>query len=182
MSWWGYALLSASCWGMQYVFLEILFRRLPFAAAYSFLSLANGILVALVLFLIYPKQDWTQLWQEKRILGMMMLYLIFGSGAYLFNAYAIRDKDANLRFAFGDYLPNFHHPLHGRFVTEVSPQFCRIHRGCADPGWWRNCCVEPGTVISGEAHAGDDSVCKLAKLITPQTNPLAPWATDNHQF
>jgi drug/metabolite transporter (DMT)-like permease len=94
MSWWGYALLSASCWGMQYVFLEILFRRLPFAAAYSFLSLANGILVALVLFLIYPKQDWTQLWQEKRILGMMMLYLIFGSGAYLFNAYAIRDKDA----------------------------------------------------------------------------------------
>jgi drug/metabolite transporter (DMT)-like permease len=58
------------------------------------LSLANGILVALVLFLIYPKQDWTQLWQEKRTLGMMMLYLIFGSGAYLFNAYAIRDKDA----------------------------------------------------------------------------------------
>jgi drug/metabolite transporter (DMT)-like permease len=80
MSWWGYALLSASCWGTQYVLLEILFRRLPFAAAYSFLSLANGILVALVLFLIYPKQDWTQLWQEKRILGMMMLYLIFGSG------------------------------------------------------------------------------------------------------
>jgi drug/metabolite transporter (DMT)-like permease len=33
---------------MQYVLLEILFRRLPFAAAYSFLSLANGILVALV--------------------------------------------------------------------------------------------------------------------------------------
>jgi drug/metabolite transporter (DMT)-like permease len=94
MSWWGYALLSASCWGMQYVLLEILFRRLPFAAAYSFLSLANGILVALVLFLIYPKQDWTQLWQEKRTLGMMMLYLIFGSGAYLFNAYAIRDQDA----------------------------------------------------------------------------------------
>jgi hypothetical protein len=42
MSWWGYALLSASCWGMQYVLLEIRFRRLPFAAAYSFLSLANG--------------------------------------------------------------------------------------------------------------------------------------------
>ena len=94
MTWWGYALLSSACWGMQYLLLETLFRRVPFAAAYSFLSIANGLLVAAVLFCLYPKQDWTQLWQGKRILGMMALYLIFGSGAYLFNAYAIRNKDA----------------------------------------------------------------------------------------
>ena len=94
MTWWGYALLSSACWGMQYLLLETLFRRVPFAAAYSFLSIANGLLVAAVLFCLYPKQDWTQLWQGKRMLGMMVLYLIFGSGAYLFNAYAIRNKDA----------------------------------------------------------------------------------------
>ena len=94
MTWWGYALLSSACWGMQYLLLEILFRRVPFATAYSFLSLVNGILVALVLFCLYPRQDWSQLWQGKRVFGMMVLYLLVGSGAYLFNAYAIRDKDA----------------------------------------------------------------------------------------
>src|SRR6516165_3044978 len=52
MTWWGYALLSAACWGMQYVLLEVLFGKLEFAAAYSFLSIANGLLVALILFLI----------------------------------------------------------------------------------------------------------------------------------
>ena len=94
MTWWGYALLSAACWGMQYVLLEILFGKLEFAAAYSFLSIANGLLVALILFLIYPKQDWSQLSQSWTVTGMILLYLLFGSGAYLFNAYAIRDKNA----------------------------------------------------------------------------------------
>jgi drug/metabolite transporter (DMT)-like permease len=94
MTWWGYALLSAACWGMQYVLLEILFGKLEFAAAYSFLSIANGLLVALILLLIYPKQDWSQLSQSWTVTGMILLYLLFGSGAYLFNAYAIRDKNA----------------------------------------------------------------------------------------
>ena len=96
MTWWGYALLSAACWGMQYVLLEVLFGKLEFAAAYSFLSIANGLLVALILFLIHPKQDWSQLSQSWPVMGMIALYLLFGSGAYLFNAYAIRDKNATL--------------------------------------------------------------------------------------
>jgi drug/metabolite transporter (DMT)-like permease len=96
MTWWGYALLSAACWGMQYILLEILFGKLEFAAAYSFLSIANGVLVALILFVIHPKQDWSQLLQSWSIFGLIALYLLFGSGAYLFNAYAIRDKNATL--------------------------------------------------------------------------------------
>ena len=96
MTWWGYALLSAACWGMQYLLLEILFGKLEFAAAYSFLSLANGLLVALILFFIHPRQDWGQLVQSWPVAGMIVLYLLFGSGAYLFNAYAIRDKNATL--------------------------------------------------------------------------------------
>jgi len=96
MTWWGYALLSAACWGMQYILLEILFGKLEFAAAYSFLSIANGMLVALILFMIHPKQDWSQLLQSWPILGLIALYLLFGSGAYLFNAYAIREKNATL--------------------------------------------------------------------------------------
>jgi drug/metabolite transporter (DMT)-like permease len=96
MTWWGYALLSAACWGMQYLLLEILFGRLEFAAAYSFLSIANGLLVALILFVIHPKQDWSQLLQSWPVIGMITLYLLFGSGAYLFNAFAIRDKNATL--------------------------------------------------------------------------------------
>ena len=96
MTWWGYALLSAACWGMQYVLLEVLFVKLEFAAAYSFLSIANGLLVALILFLIHPKQDWSQLAQSWSVIGMITLYLLSGSGAYLFNAYAIRDRNATL--------------------------------------------------------------------------------------
>jgi len=77
MTWWGYALLSAACWGMQYVLLEVLFGKLEFAAAYSFLSIANGLLVALILFLIHPKQDWSQLSQSWSVIGMITLYLLF---------------------------------------------------------------------------------------------------------
>jgi drug/metabolite transporter (DMT)-like permease len=96
MTWWAYALLSAVCWGMQYVALETLFRRVDFAAAFCFLSLVNGILVAGIMFLIYPHQNWHQLWQSWPIFGLVVFYLLCGSGAYLFNAYAINAKDATL--------------------------------------------------------------------------------------
>lgn len=96
MIWWVYALLSAACWGVQYLLLEMLFSKVDFAAAFSFLSLANGVTVALILFVLYPTQDWRQLWQGWPVIGMVVLYLLFGSGAYLFNAYAIREKNATL--------------------------------------------------------------------------------------
>src|SRR5271166_1058741 len=53
MTWWSYALLSAACWGMQYLLLETLFGRVEFAAAFSFLSLVNGVMVASIMFVIY---------------------------------------------------------------------------------------------------------------------------------
>ena len=96
MAWWGYALLSAACWGLQYVLLEVLFRKVHFAASFTFLSLANGLLVAALMFAIHPRQDWSQLWQNWSIVGLMLLYLLAGSGAYVFNAYAIRNKNATL--------------------------------------------------------------------------------------
>jgi drug/metabolite transporter (DMT)-like permease len=96
MTWWGYALLSAACWGIQYVLMETLFRRVDFAAAFSFLSLANGILVAAVLWLLYPKQNWWRLGESWSVIGLVLLYLIFGTGAYLFNALAINQKNATL--------------------------------------------------------------------------------------
>jgi len=96
MTWWAYALLSAACWGMQYVLLEILFRRGSFAATFTSLSLANGILVAVIMFVIYPRQDWSELKQSWSFMAMAVLYLFFGSGAYLFNAWAIRDKNATV--------------------------------------------------------------------------------------
>jgi drug/metabolite transporter (DMT)-like permease len=96
MTWWGYALLSAACWGIQYVLMESLFRRVDFAAAFSFLSLANGILVAAVLWLLYPKQNWWRLGESWSVIGLVLLYLIFGTGAYLFNALAINQKNATL--------------------------------------------------------------------------------------
>jgi drug/metabolite transporter (DMT)-like permease len=96
MTWWGYALLSAACWGIQYVLMETLFRRVDFAAAFSFLSLANGILVAAVLWLLYPKQNWWKLGESWSVIGLVLLYLIFGTGAYLFNALAINQKNATL--------------------------------------------------------------------------------------
>jgi drug/metabolite transporter (DMT)-like permease len=96
MTWWGYALLSAACWGIQYVLMETLFRRVDFAAAFSFLSLANGILVAAVLWILYPRQNWWKLGESWSVIGLVLLYLVFGTGAYLFNALAINQKNATL--------------------------------------------------------------------------------------
>ena len=96
LAWWTYALLSAACWGLQYLLLEALFGRVEFAAAFSFLSLFNGVLVALIMFLIRPNQDWSQLWQSWPVAGMVVLYLLSGTGAYVFNAYAIHQKNATL--------------------------------------------------------------------------------------
>jgi drug/metabolite transporter (DMT)-like permease len=89
MAWWIYALISAACWGAQYVLMEALFRKVDFAAAFSFLSLANGILVSAILWVLYPRQNWAVIW-------MIILYLVFGSGAYLFNALAINEKNATM--------------------------------------------------------------------------------------
>ena len=96
LTWWTYALLSAACWGMQYLLLEALFGQVEFAAAFSFLSLFNGVLVALIMFLIRPNQDWSQLWRSWPVAGMVVLYLLCGTGAYVFNAYAIHQKNATL--------------------------------------------------------------------------------------
>jgi drug/metabolite transporter (DMT)-like permease len=96
MTWWGYALLSAACWGIQYVLMETLFRRVDFAAAFSFLSLANGILVAAVLWIFYPRQNWWKLGESWPVIELVILYLVFGTGAYLFNALAINEKNATL--------------------------------------------------------------------------------------
>ena len=81
---------------MQYLLLETLFGQVEFAAAFSFLSLVNGVLVALIMFLIRPNQDWSQLWQSWPVAGMVLLYLLCGTGAYVFNAYAIHQKNATL--------------------------------------------------------------------------------------
>jgi drug/metabolite transporter (DMT)-like permease len=96
MTWWGYALLSAACWGIQYVLMETLFRRVDFAAAFSFLSLANGILVAAILWILYPRQNWWRLGESWSVIWLVVLYLVFGTGAYLFNALAINQKNATL--------------------------------------------------------------------------------------
>jgi drug/metabolite transporter (DMT)-like permease len=76
--------------------METLFRRVDFAAAFSFLSLANGVLVSAVLWLLYPRQNWAKLWESWPIIWLIILYLFFGSGAYLFNGLAIKEKDATM--------------------------------------------------------------------------------------
>jgi drug/metabolite transporter (DMT)-like permease len=96
MAWWIYALISAACWGAQYVLMETLFRRVDFAAAFSCLSLANGILVSVVLWVLYPRQNWAKLGESWPIICMVILYLVFGTGAYLFNALAINEKNATM--------------------------------------------------------------------------------------
>ena len=107
MTWWGYALMSAACWGLQYMLLEVLFQKADFAPVFSFLSVTNGLLVALILFLIYPAQDWTQLWKTRQVLGLSALYLLAGSGAYLFNAYAINQKNATVAALLEIAYPGF---------------------------------------------------------------------------
>ena len=91
-----YALISAACWGAQYVLMESLFRRVDFAAAFSFLSLTNGILVSAILWVLYPRQNWGKLCESWPIIWMIILYLVFGTGAYLFNGLAINQKDATM--------------------------------------------------------------------------------------
>ena len=89
-------MISAACWGAQYVLMETLFRKVDFAAAFSFLSLANGILVSAILWVLYPRQNWAKLGESWPVIWMMILYLIFGSGAYLLNALAINEKNATM--------------------------------------------------------------------------------------
>jgi drug/metabolite transporter (DMT)-like permease len=96
MAWWIYALISAACWGAQYVLMESLFRKVDFAAAFSFLSLMNGILVSAIFWVLYPRQNWAKLWENWPTIWMMILYLLFGTGAYLFNALAINEKNATM--------------------------------------------------------------------------------------
>ena len=96
MAWWIYALISAACWGAQYVLMETLFRKLDFAAAFSFLSLMNGILVSAVLWVLYPRQNWAKLWESWPTIWMIIVYLVFGTGAYLFNGLAINEKNATM--------------------------------------------------------------------------------------
>jgi drug/metabolite transporter (DMT)-like permease len=95
MKWWGYAILSAACWGLQYVLMEVLFRKVNFAAAFTFMSLATGSRLQFSC-LRSTRQDWRPLWQSWSIIGLLALYLLAGSGAYLFNAYAIVAKNATL--------------------------------------------------------------------------------------
>jgi len=89
-------LISAACWGAQYVLMETLFRKVDFAAAFSFLSLANGILVSAILWVLYPRQNWAKLGESWPVIWMIILYLIFGTGAYLFNGLAIKEKNATM--------------------------------------------------------------------------------------
>src|SRR5260370_42412408 len=96
MTWWIYALISAACWGAQYVLMDTLFRKVDFAAAFSFLSLANGILVSAILWAIYPRQNWAKLGESWPVIWMMILYLIFGTCTYLLNALAINEKNATM--------------------------------------------------------------------------------------
>jgi drug/metabolite transporter (DMT)-like permease len=95
MPWWLAALLSAACYSLQYLLLEVLFtEKEKFAPYYTFLTLANAVALAAIMFGLYPDQDWSQLRQSWSVAGLMLLYVLAGSGAYLFNALAILDKNA----------------------------------------------------------------------------------------
>jgi drug/metabolite transporter (DMT)-like permease len=117
MSWWTYALLSAACWGLQYVLMEALFRKIDFASAFSFLSLANGILIAAVLWLFFPRQNWLKLGESWSVIGLLVTCLFVGTGAYVFNALAINQKNATLAS-----LLELSYPL---FVTLFTALFFR---------------------------------------------------------
>lgn len=95
MPWWLAALLSAACYSLQYLLLEVLFtEKEKFAPYYTFLTLANAVALAAIMFGLYPDQDWSHLRQSWSVAGLMLLYVLAGSGAYLFNALAILDKNA----------------------------------------------------------------------------------------
>jgi drug/metabolite transporter (DMT)-like permease len=76
--------------------MDTLFRKVDFAAAFSFLSLANGILVSAILWVLYPRQNWAKLGESWPVIWMIILYLVFGTGAYLFNGLAINEKNATM--------------------------------------------------------------------------------------
>jgi len=95
MPWWLAALLSAACYSLQYLLLEVFFtEKEKFASYYTFLTLANALVLAAIMFGLYPQQNWSHLWQSWSVGGLMLIYVLAGSGAYLFNALAIRDQDA----------------------------------------------------------------------------------------
>lgn len=95
MPWWLSALLSAACYSVQYLLLEVLFtEKEKFASFYTFLTLANALALTAIMFGLYPSQDWSHLWQSWSVGGLILIYVLSGSGAYLFNALAIRDRDA----------------------------------------------------------------------------------------
>ena len=91
MPWWVAALLAAACWGMQYMLMEHFFERVGFAAPYTFITLATALVITAIMFTVYPRQDWSFLWQNWTVAGLVTLYVVCGTGAYLLTALAIRD-------------------------------------------------------------------------------------------
>jgi drug/metabolite transporter (DMT)-like permease len=119
MSWWTYALLSSACWGLQYVLMEALFRKADFAAAFSFVSLVNGILIATVFWLFYPRQNWLKLGESWSVIGLLLLCLLVSTGACVFNAFAINQKNATLASLLELSYPLFIILFTGLFFRQV---------------------------------------------------------------